>query len=164
MRAFANAKFDRLRLVLVQRLAPGQGLVRLIRDLGLGARVRFVASLELDELLTVMQSAKALLQPSYAEGFGLPALEAAACGCPVIASDIPSLREVLDDAALFALSGDVADWVTAMAGMIANPELEASLRSRGVERAKCFSWDRTARATLRAYREVFAETGGPHCS
>lgn len=159
LRAFASARFDPLKLVLVQRLAPGRGLVELIDALGLADRVRIVASLEQDEFLTVMQGARALLQPSYAEGFGLPALEAAACGCPVVASDIPSLREVLDDAALFPRTGDVADWASAMAGIVTNPELDTALRGKGTERAKCFSWDRTARATLHAYREVFAETG-----
>ena len=159
LRAFADVKIAKLKLVLVQRLAPGIGLLKLALKLGLGERVRFVAELKLDELVTVMQSARALLQPSYAEGFGLPVLEAVACGCPVIASAIPALQEVLEDAAIYAPAGDVHAWATAIEGLMSNPDLDARLRATGLERAKWFSWDRTARATIGAYREVLAEEG-----
>jgi glycosyltransferase involved in cell wall biosynthesis len=159
LRAFADAEPGALKLVLVQRLSPGEGLAELALRLGVGDRVRFVAQLELDELVTILQGARALLQPSYAEGFGLPALEAAACGCPVVASDIPPLREVLGDAALFVQSGAVKDWAAAIGRVATDAGLRAILCAKGVERARCFSWDRTARATLQAYREVFAELG-----
>ena len=93
VRAFAKAKLDDAHLVLVQRLAPGQGFLNLVLELGLRDRVRFVADIKQDELLTILQCARALLQPSYAEGFGLPVLEAAACGCPVLASAMPRWRK-----------------------------------------------------------------------
>ncbi len=159
LRAFADAKPEALKLVLVQRLSPGAGLTELALKLGVGDRVRFVAQLERDELVSILQAAKALLQPSYAEGFGLPVLEATACGCPVVASDIPPLREVLGDAALFVQSGAVQDWTAAIGRIATDAGLRAMLCAKGVERARCFSWDRTARATLQAYREVFAELG-----
>lgn len=160
VRAFANANVLDVRLVLVQRLATGRGLIDLVANLGLRDRVQFVSEMKLDDMVTIFQSARALLQPSYAEGFGLPVLEAAACGCPVVASGIAELQEVLGDAALYASAGDVTDWTNALRRVNSDPELRATLRRRGLERAKWFSWDHTARVTLQTYREVLAET--PH--
>jgi glycosyltransferase involved in cell wall biosynthesis len=157
VRAFANSNIRDVRLVLVQRLATGKGLLNLALTLGLRERVRFVAELKASELVTMLQSARALLQPSYAEGFGLPVLEAAACGCPVIASATPALKEILEDAALYAAVGNVPDWTQAILRLNSDPDLRAVLRIRGLERAKWFSWDRTARATLQTYREILAE-------
>ena len=117
-----------------------------------------MAELEAEAFVPVMQSALALLQPSFCEGFGLPALEALACGCPVLASDIEVLREVLADAAGYATSGSEGDWMLAIDNMVSNHGFRAALRQRGSRRAKVFSWDNTARATLEVYREIMAET------
>lgn len=142
------------RLVLVQRLEPGRGLHRLAQELGIERRVSFVTGLSEAELLSLFHAATALVQPSLAEGFGLPALEAMACGCPVIASDIPPLREVLGDAGLFAAPGDAAELARVIEQLASEPALREELRQRGLQRRKLFSWDQTAALTWEVYRDV----------
>jgi glycosyltransferase involved in cell wall biosynthesis len=156
LEAFATALPRRHRLLFVQRLRAGQGIHRDARELGLGERVVFVGPRSRADLVTLLQAASALVQPSLAEGFGLPVLEAMASGCPVVASDIPTLREVLGGAGcLFpvANSGELARALTRVAG---EPGLRAELRAHGLERAATFSWDRTAEATLQVYEAVAA--------
>jgi len=158
LQAFASLRASATRLVFVQRLSGGLRLREQVRAAGLADRVRFVAELETEAFVPVMQSALVFLQPSFGEGFGLPALEAMACGCPVLASDIEVLREVLADAAGYAAAGDAGDWLRAIDNIVSNRELRASLGQRGHRRAQAFSWDNAARATLGVYREIMAET------
>jgi glycosyltransferase involved in cell wall biosynthesis len=154
LRAFAAHAPHPIRLVLIQRLQPGKGLSALAASLGVSDRVSFAPELPFDELLAVMQSARLLLQPSRAEGFGLPVLEAMATGCPVLASDIAPLLEVLGGAGLTAPMGDVRATGEALATLLAEPSRAESYRARGLERAKDFSWDDTARLTLETYRDA----------
>ncbi|HVU04595.1 MAG TPA: glycosyltransferase family 1 protein [Polyangiaceae bacterium] len=156
VRAFAEAGLSRHRLVLVQRLEPGRGLHRLVRELGIERRVSFASSLPLSGLVAAYQSADALVQPSLAEGFGLPALEAMASGCPVAASDIPPLREVLGGSGLLSAPGDASALAGNLRRLAEEPTLLGELRERGLERAKAFSWDRSAALTLDVYRDVVA--------
>lgn len=101
------------------------------------------------ELATLYRGAAALVLPSRYEGFGLPVLEAMASGTPVVASDDPALREVAGDAAVYS-DGDLAEAVrTALAD-------RDRLVGEGLERAKSFSWEETARRTLYVYREALA--------
>ena len=157
LRAFAEARLPNAWLVLVQRLRTGSGLVRLARELGIGERVRFVGELAQSDLVATMQSATALLQPSTSEGFGLPALEAIACACPVLASELPVFREVLDNAALFLPAGNVSAWAQSMRKVFSDSRLVREMRLLGPTRALHFSWDRTAERTMRAYREIIEE-------
>jgi len=101
-----------------------------------------------DELVRLYQSAAALLFPSRYEGFGLPVVEAMACGTPVVAAPEPALEEVAGDAAVFA--DDLADGVRRA---LADRE---RLSAAGVERAKAFSWRETARLTAAVYRRLLA--------
>lgn len=157
LRAFAAVASEvEQRLVLVQRLEPGRGLHRLAQELGVTERVSFVPGLKLEQLLSVFQAATALLQPSLAEGFGLPALEAMACGCPVLASDIAPLREVLGAAGTFTAPGDVPELAHAMRALSRDGARQSELRARGLAQAKTFSWDETAALTWQVYREVAA--------
>jgi glycosyltransferase involved in cell wall biosynthesis len=111
-----------------------------------GARLRgYVAK---PQLATLYRGAAALVLPSRYEGFGLPVLEAMASGTPVVAAPEPALQEVAGDAALYAEPGALADAVRR-----AIDERER-LRAAGLERAKSFSWDETARRTAAVYREV----------
>ena len=156
LQAFAQeARADEL-LVLVQRTRRGAGLERLAQELGIEARLRWLPTLSEAELVTVLQAARALVQPSLVEGFGLPALEAMASGCPVIASDTPALLEVLGGAGLHAPVGDAAGIALAMS-KLRDPSVHAELRARGLERARAFSWDTAAEQTLEVYREAAAE-------
>lgn len=154
LRAFAAAHLEGVSLVFVQRLRTGSGMIELARRLGVADRVRFVGALPQADLIAVLQSATGLLQTSMAEGFGIPVLEAAACGCPVVASDLPVTREVMSDAALFVPAGQIPLWAAAMRRLLADPGLRRVLRVLGRARSQEFSWDRTAARTLQVYREA----------
>ena len=110
-----------------------------------------------DDVIALYRNAVCLLFPTFYEGFGLPALEAMAHGCPVITSDIPVMREVCGDAALYCNPhdpGDIADKVRMLAE---NSEMRAQLRRRGLGRARQFSWERCARETFEVLRRVLSE-------
>jgi alpha-1,3-rhamnosyl/mannosyltransferase len=114
------------------------------------------------ELAALYQGALAVALPSWYEGFGLPALEACAHGAPVLASDLPVLREVLGDAALFAPPGDPAAWAAAIRRVAGDPELArhlADLAEAGRARAAAFDWRRTADETADALRNVARRRG-----
>lgn len=104
------------------------------------------------ELATLYHEADVVLMPSLYEGFGLPALEALAHGAPLIASDLPVLREVAGDAALYAPPQDPRVWAEQIERVLNNPELATSLRERGKERAHAFDWHRAAEETLAVFR------------
>jgi glycosyltransferase involved in cell wall biosynthesis len=140
-------------LVLVQRLEPGGPLARLARELGVEHRVRWLPARSPDEVVTLMQGAVALVQPSVMEGFGLPVLEAMACGTPVVASDAAALVEVAGGAALH-VEREPRALAAAMDEVIADAGLRADLAARGLARAAQLSWDRVARETLEVYREA----------
>ena len=110
-----------------------------------------------DDLDALYRGADAFAYPSAYEGFGLPVLEALARGVPTIASDVPALREVAGDAALFVVPGDVAELAETLGRVLGDEALAGDLRTRGPARAAGFTWAATARATLEAYRHV---TGG----
>ena len=102
----------------------------------------------------LLTGARAFVYPSLYEGFGLPPLEAMACGTPVVASNVSSLPEVVGDAALLVDPEDVPAIAAAMERIWRDQTLRADLRRRGLARARDFTWDRTARLTLEVYRRV----------
>jgi glycosyltransferase involved in cell wall biosynthesis len=118
---------------------------------GLPARaVRTPGYLQEDELARVMAGAAALALPSWYEGFGLPALEALACGIPVVAADLPALREVLGDQAELVPPGDADALAATLAKVLEDPGGEPARTARRT-RAAAFTWDACAQATLVAY-------------
>jgi alpha-1,3-rhamnosyl/mannosyltransferase len=104
-----------------------------------------------DELVRLYQGASALAFPSLYEGFGMPVLEAMACGCPVACSNVTSLPEVAGDAARLFDPRNVDDMTAALEGVLEHPE---TWIARGLERARAFTWDACARAHDAVYREL----------
>lgn len=110
-----------------------------------------------ETLCRLYNRAEAFVYPSLYEGFGLPLLEAMACGCPIVASDIPSTREVAGDVPLYFAPGDSDGLLAALAALDRAPGTDRADRvAGGLERAARFSWDTAAKETLAVYREVVA--------
>jgi glycosyltransferase involved in cell wall biosynthesis len=124
------------------------------KALGLRQSVLWIGPIPESDLPALYTGATAFVFPSLYEGFGLPALEAMACGAPVVCARIPSLLEVGADAVLQFDPTSVAAMADALKRALADPDLRADLRQRGLTRAARFSWERTARQTLRVYREM----------
>lgn len=120
-------------------------LVRRIEALG-SLGLRHLGRLPRAELRRTFQGASAFLYPSLYEGFGLPPLEAMACGVPVVASSSSSLPEVVGDAGLLIDPFDLDGWAGAIHKLLDDPALATDLRQRGLERARELTWDRTAEA------------------
>ena len=132
---------------------PGWGAEPSLAGLPAGS-VLTPGYLDDDDLVRVVAGAAALAYPSWYEGFGLPALEALACGTPVVAGDVPALREVLGDQAELVDPGDPG----ALASALAKAVGEAGEAARAARRAHAatFTWERCASATLDAYRRAVA--------
>lgn len=117
-------------------------------SLALGGRVTFTGAVNDALLKRYVACAEALVLPSFYEGFGLPALEAMACGCPAIVSDRAALPEVCADAALYCDPDDAEDIAHRLLEVSASESLRADLRRRGLERARQFDWGTCARQTM----------------
>lgn len=123
-------------------------------ELGLGNAVRFIGNVPELGMPALYAGALLLVLPSRYEGFGLPALEAMACGTPVACADAGSLPEVVGEAALAFDPGDVGAIATAIARVLDEPSLRTELARQGCERTRRFSWRRAAAATVGVYRET----------
>lgn len=137
--------------------APGWGdtdLGSLAARLGIAERVRFPGFIPQERLPLLYNGAAALALPSRYEGFGLPVAEAMACGCPAVVATGSSLTEVAGDAALHAPPDDADAWAAALARLLANGDLAAELRRRGLARAATLTWERAAAATETVYRRA----------
>lgn len=99
-------------------------------------------------------SASAFLFPSLYEGFGLPPLEAMACGAPVIASNASSLPEIVGDAGMLIHPNDPRAWAEAIRAIVSDPARRAELSARGITQSKKFSWERAAKETLTVYQSA----------
>jgi glycosyltransferase involved in cell wall biosynthesis len=128
-----------------------------LKELGVQDRVRFTGFVPDDDLPTLISAASVLVMPSKYEGFGLPVLEAMACGTPVIISNRGSLPEIAGQAALVVDPDDAAELGSALARVWRDPGLRAALRHKGLARAAEFSWERCARETLVVYKRVLRE-------
>lgn len=106
------------------------------------------------DLQALYAGASVFAFPSFHEGFGLPVLEAMAAGAPVVASDIPAIREVAGDAAVLVPPGDVGQWAGALEDVLGSPSRRARLAEAGRRRAALFPWASTAAATLEIYKEL----------
>lgn len=119
----------------------------LATERGVGDRVKFLSYVPYAELPTLLNQAIALVFPSLWEGFGLPVLEAMACGTPVITSNLASLPEVAGDAAILVDPTSEAALAAAMQNLAQDSPLRSQLRTAGLHRAQQFSWERTGQET-----------------
>ncbi len=125
-----------------------------VARLGLTAQVRFLGEVAPDALADLYRGARLFALPSLYEGFGLGALEALACGTPVLASAAGGLPEVVGDAGILLPPRDPAAWAAALEQVLLDPARDAALRRAGPIQAARFSWAATARATLAVYRAL----------
>jgi glycosyltransferase involved in cell wall biosynthesis len=129
-----------------------------IKELGLDSEIIFTGFVPDEELPFIYDRAKVFLYLSLFEGFGLPPLEAMACGVPVITSNTTSIPEVVGDAGITVYPTDVDAVVLAVKQVLADPLLAAKMRESGRNRARLFSWDAAARETLAIYGQVCGGT------
>ncbi len=152
-----------LRLQLV--IAGGEGWLMdesftLMKRAAIADRLCLPGYLKDEELCALYSSCKAFVYPSVYEGFGLPPLEAMACGASVIASRIPALQETLGSAALMVEPLDVEALAKAITGLLHDESWRNRLGSAGQQQAAKFSWERTARLTLDVYRKLLKTPAG----
>lgn len=159
LRVFSEVrkKFPQARLIRVGGpFTPAQ--IVLTEQLNLNGSVLVAPFLDRAVLSAVYRRATLVLQPSEREGFGLPVVEALACGTPVIASDLAVLREVGGNAIVYCAVGDVSAWVESVNKLLHErqklPEQWARRRAEGVEQAAKFSWSEYSRKMVSLYQQV----------
>jgi glycosyltransferase involved in cell wall biosynthesis len=128
--------------------------LELVKTLNLETQVRFLGRVPDEDLHQLYVAARCHVHPAHYEGFGLPPLEAMACGTPTIVSNISSLPEVVGDAALLVNPLDFEEIAVAMHRLLTDDDLHAELSKKGLQRACVFSWERAAHRTLDVYRKV----------
>jgi glycosyltransferase involved in cell wall biosynthesis len=144
-----------VQLVLVgERYRTSGDLDRLAEELEVSDGVVFTGFVGHDELNALYSGAEVFAFPSLAEGFGLPVLEAMACGAPVVASDASAVPEAVGDAGIVADARDPEAFAAGLARMLEDNTLRAECRKRGLAWASRFTWESNARATLAAYGEL----------
>lgn len=153
LEAFGRASLGKeVRLVFSGEKDPETA--RLVSSLNLDKRVVFFGPVADEVLPKLYRGAVALILPSLLEGFGLPSLEAMACGTPVIVANASSIPEVVGDAGIVFDPHDVEALAEAIQRVLYDDELRRTMSARGLERAKLFSWDRASGQVLRILREA----------
>ncbi|HUW56391.1 MAG TPA: glycosyltransferase family 1 protein [Planctomycetota bacterium] len=156
VRAMAALPADMRNVSLVSAGRPRydlRALTTLITELRMSDRVTFPGRVSDEDLRRLYVGARLTVFPSFYEGFGFPIVESMALGTPVVTSNVSSMPEVAGGAALLVDPHDVDGLSTAVASLVGDDGLHARLREKGLERAREFNWERTARRT----REFFAE-------
>lgn len=158
--AIVHARLPAARLIKVGAphfLGERQKLLRLVADLGLQEKVRFLNHVPEYDLPLLYNAADVLVLPSLHEGFGLPALEAMSCGTPVIASNRSSLPEVVGDGGVLVDPQDELTMAQRIAELLAEPDRRGAASRAALQRAEAFSLEKQASETLRVYREAMAK-------
>lgn len=159
IRAFREASGNidgHVELALAGHVADIGGFQKIRDELGLGDRVRLLGYVPGEELSCLYCGSRALLYPSFNEGFPNPVAEAMACGTPVITSSLGAMAEVTGDAGLLVDPFNVEEMAQAMCRLMKEENLRDTVIQRGLERAKLFSWERAARQMLEIYHKVYA--------
>lgn len=155
--AFARLRAAELphRLVVVGRkLWKSEGIFQRLDTLGLAEAVELTGYVADDDLPALYAGAACFVFPSLYEGFGLPPLEAMACGTPVVASASSAMPEVVGDAGVLVPPTDAAAFAAAIRRIVDDPGWAAALRERGLARAAAYTWEATAAAHAALYREL----------
>lgn len=153
LRALARPPLEEVRVVFAGAATPWADEIQaLAGQLGLAARLIVLGRVNDAILAGLYRNATLLCLPSLAEGFGLPVLEAMASGLPVLASDLPAVREVAGEAAILVPPGDVEALAEAVGRLMRDEQLRNRLSALGPKRAASFSWEAAAQATVSAYR------------
>lgn len=130
-----------------------------VREHGLDEQVVFTGYVPDDHLPVLYQGASVFAYPSLYEGFGLPVVEAMACGAPVLTSNSSAIPEVTGGAAMLVDPENTRSITEGLLRILTNPSLAASLAEQGVQRAQGFTWENTARATLAAFESAVSKEG-----
>ncbi len=145
-----------IRLVIAGHHDPRYAHVQqMVSQRNLTATVLFIPNVDEADLPALYTGAEVFVFPSYYEGFGLPPLEAMACGVPVLCANTSSLPEVVGDAALMVDPANIDAIAAELRQLLEHASLRADLRGRGLQQASTFTWQRTAAQTLQAYRETY---------
>lgn len=144
-------------LVLVGKGSGGSEILSRARREGLESRVVLTGFITEPTLVLLYNRAKLFVYPSLYEGFGLPPIEAMACGCPVVASNASVLPETLGDAAILVDPESVSELVRAISAVLGDENLARTLKQKGTERAGRLDWHLTAARTHDVYADVVAE-------
>ena len=154
IKALAKRK-DNIPIVFVGWKGWGDDLWRQkAKEEGIANRIFTTGYVDEESLACLYSGALALIFPSFYEGFGLPLLEAMACGCPVICSNVASLPEVAGDAAIFIDPHDDEDLAEAIHRMVFDSRIRNDFKEKGLKRARQFSWERAAKQTLAVFKKV----------
>lgn len=132
-------------------------LTPVVARLGLQETVTLRGWLSTAELESLYAESTLFVFPTSFEGFGLPVLEAMALGCPVLCADIPVLREIAGQAAVYVAPGSAPALATAITGLLLAPDQLAELQAAGAEQARSFTWERSARATVASFQRALRE-------
>ena len=163
LRAYASLPpSERLPLILGGGLGwRGEQALAAIERLGLGDSVSHLGFIPAADLPLWYNCAEAFLYPSLFEGFGLPVLEAMACGAPVLTTNVSALPEVAGNAGKCLPPHDEARWAAELKALMTTDDWRENARKNGLQRAKLFSWARTAELTMSSYRAAMTANEGP---
>ena len=161
LRAVAKLGTEReVSLTVIGQPRPGAATRRLVGELSISDRVRFVGGIDHREMATLLGTAEVAVVPSLYEGFSLPAVEAMACATPLVATTAGALPEVVGtdgEAAVLVAPGDVEQLVAAVGALLDHPERRAGMGRAGWRRVQQrFTWRAAAEGTVRCYREAIA--------
>ncbi len=150
-----SKKFSNYQMVLTGK--PNQyskKLKKIAEDYNISQKVIFSGYVSDDEKIILYKNCQIFLYPSLFEGFGLPPLEAMACGVPVISSNTSSLSEIIQDGGVLVKPDSVDEWIYAITKIITNKSFNSNLKAKATRQSKKFSWEKCANTTIEVYKKV----------
>jgi len=157
--AFSRITIPELKLAIVGKINKlDPSIINLPAQLGITDKVRFLDYVSDHDLAALYSSARLFVFPSLYEGFGIPLLEAMACGCPIVASNTSSLPEVAGDAAIYCDPNNTDSIAQSIYQVVNNEELQRSLKTIGTEQVKHFTYEVSANKVIKICNEIFETT------